>query len=242
LHVLTAGRGIEAAINGEIFRIDPRFRIRLTADYESRVAHYLREHVQPGARCINAGANVGAYVLQLSRWSEPDGSIIAIEPNPGSAAVLRRHVVMNGLTTRVRIEVAALGRVRGRMRLFDPADGSGLGITYDQDASSVPPDVTAKSIDVSVTTLDALCTSAQPDWMIIDVEGAELEVLSGSVETIQRRGDQLSIVVELHPHLWDEGGLGAFQALLRQLGREPVGLTGQRDPLGEYGVVLLRPV
>src|SRR5262249_11807881 len=75
LDVLSGGRGYPVEINGQVFRIDPRFRWGAWPGYEREVARYLAQAIKPGQTCFDVGANVGVYVLQLGRWSAPDGQI-----------------------------------------------------------------------------------------------------------------------------------------------------------------------
>jgi FkbM family methyltransferase len=242
LNALTLGRGVTAEINGELFRLDPRYRGFIQPDYEADLARILRGRMKPGACCLDIGAHVGVYALQLARWTAPGGRIVAFEPNAGTAAVLRRHVHVNGLDARVRIEEAALGRAPGTAVLFGDT-GSGLSRL-----SAPNPDgpAAAGGASVVVLTVDDYCRThhLEPDWILIDVEGFEFDVLSGAMDTIRRRGRALSIVIEIHPTLWPLTGWNssAVEALFHALGRRAVSLVGQRDPLQEYGSIELAPV
>jgi FkbM family methyltransferase len=241
LNAITGGRGVTAEINGEPFRLDPRFRGFIQPDYESDLARILRRRMQPGQSCLDIGAHVGVYALQIARWTAPTGTVIAFEPNASTAAVLRRHVQLNKFSGRVRIEEFAVGRVAGTAVLFGEP-GSGLS------RMSVPnPDAApgAPASPVAVVSVDDYCRIHQlkPDWMLIDVEGFEFDVLAGAVETIRTRGRSLSIVVEIHPTLWPTTGWTAdkVEQLCGSLGRRPVSLIGQRDPLRDYGSIELQP-
>jgi FkbM family methyltransferase len=242
LYALSGGRGVAAELNGEFFRVDPRYRWFLQPHYEADLAGFLRARMRPGQCCLDIGAHVGVYALQVARWTAPGGRVIAFEPNPGTAAVLRRHIRMNGLEAVVRIEGTALGRAAGTAALYGDA-GSGLTRL----SAPNPQDSAASKLGtVDVHTVDDYCAEhhVEPDWMLIDVEGFEFDVVTGATETIRRRGAALSIVVEIHPGLWEPTGWSRtdVDALCRSLGRRILPLTGQRDPLSQYGTVLLEPV
>jgi hypothetical protein len=75
----------------------------------------------------------------------------------------------------------------------------------------------------------------------MDIEGFEVEALGGARATIRAGRGRLGLLVEMHPRLWEVSGTSReeLEALLHELGLRPVGLTRQRDPLGEYGMVRL---
>jgi FkbM family methyltransferase len=234
-----AQRGVPCRLNGVTYRLDAHNDLRLTPDYEARVAAFLRQHVAPGAVCLDVGANVGAYVLQLAHWSRPTGRIIAFEPNPGARAVLERHIRLNQIGDRVVVVPAAVGATAGEavLHAVDSSVMSRLAVPNREIADRVSP------ITVPVVTLDAYCQthSAEPDWLLIDIEGFEIAALDGARELIQRRAGSLGIVVEMHPGDWGIAGTTRADAesLLAELGLHPVSLTGQDDPLAQHGAVYL---
>jgi FkbM family methyltransferase len=235
----SGGRGIPWAINGVTYRIDPRHRHRLGQEYDPPVAAFLRERVRPGAVCLDVGANVGVYVLQLAHWSRPNGRIVAFEPNPGARAVLQRHVALNGLTQRVTVVPAAVGAEAGPATLF-AADADGMSRLAAPNAALAGQ---AAPISVPVVTLDGYCEAEglTPDWLLIDIEGFEISALRGARGLIQKRRSALGIVVEMHPDVWDSAKTPrpVAEATLAELALRAVPLTGQRDPFGEHGQVWL---
>ncbi len=240
LYGLSGGRGLNAQINGDIYRIDPRFRWRLWPEYEAGLAAVLRARVEPGFCCMDVGANIGIYALQMARWSAPAGRVIAFEPNPKTFDVLARHVRMNGLGGRVTLVPMAAGRETGQARLFDLEAGSGLSrLGGANPATEGPVDAT----DVQLTTIDAYCGrfSVRPDLILIDVEGFEFDVLAGAADTIRRARPQ--VFVELHPHMYPDGeasrAVGA--RLIADLGLRPVPVGDARQDPWSVGCVSLEP-
>jgi FkbM family methyltransferase len=233
------GRGIPWAINGVTYRVDPHHRHRLGQNYDAPVAAFLRERVKPGALCIDVGANVGVYVLQFAHWSAPRGKVVAFEPNPGARVILQKHVAMNGLAERVRIVAAAVGETSGEEILY-AAEADGMSRLGEPNKALLGR---VCEISVPVVTLDEYCKAEnlKPDWLFIDIEGFEIAALAGSRELIQSRQGELGIIVEMHPDVWDSANTTRDRAesLLDQLGLRAMPLTGQSDPLGDYGIVHL---
>jgi FkbM family methyltransferase len=238
LERLGGGRGLPWSVNDVPCRIAPRLRARLPREYEPGVARFLASRVRPGDVCLDVGANVGAYVLQLAHWSRPDGKVIAFEPSPAAAKLLAHHVRINGLADRVAIVRAAVGAEPGTAVMHVAgADGRGrLGVANPElagrtDATSVP-----------LTTIDEYCTthSLRPQWILIDIEGFEIAALRGARHTLAAEPPP-AVVVELHPSAWALSGTsrGAAEVLFRELGLTPVPLTASGDPLATHGIVHL---
>jgi len=80
-----------------------------------------------------------------------------------------------------------------------------------------------------------------PDWIVMDIEGYEIRALRGASQTLRRGRPHLGIMVEMHPGLWAASATsrGDLEDLLRAVALRAVPLSGQRDPLGEHGIVRL---
>lgn len=233
------GRGVPWEINGVTYLVDPRQRHRLGQQYDAPVARFLSERVRPGQTCFDVGANVGVYVLQFAHWSGPDGNVVAFEPNPAAREILEKHAIWNGIAARVRIVESAVGAENAQAILYAAdADGmSRLGSPNQAIADRV------SSINVSVITLDHYCDQAgiDPDWLFIDIEGFEIAALMGARDVIKRGRRSLGIIAEMHPNVWGSAHTSKADAVacLDELGLDAIPLTGQTDPLAEYGIVHL---
>jgi FkbM family methyltransferase len=240
LGLLYGRRGMPRPVNGATFRVLPRYRSLFPPEYDAPVAAFLRERVRPGMTCVNVGANLGIYALQFAHWSAPDGRVVAFEPNPSTARVLRRHVVLNGMERRVRVVEAAVASAPGRATFFMAAED---GMSRLGEPNPLLP--ATEPIQVEVTTLDRFLATegVRPDWILVDVEGFEVAVLQGARETLRARPGTPGVVLEMHPDAWRVAGTSRadLEDLLADLGLRPAPLTGQADPLADYGLVHLVP-
>ena len=182
------------------------------------------------------GANIGVYVLQFAHWAGNSGCVIAFEPNPAAVRMLIRHVVMNEIGSMVRIETAAVGSAIGTATLHR------TGMSRLETPNALLNGRT-QPLEVPVTTIDEYCarTGRAPDWMLIDVEGFEFAALLGAVHTLEQGRGKLGLVVEMHPDIWRSASTMRADAerFLSEMKLRAIPLTGQRDPLGEYGLVHL---
>jgi len=231
--------GVPWEVNGETYRIDSRYRHMFGPDYEAAVARFLQHRVRPGDVIFDVGANVGVYVLQLARWTSGDCRIVAFEPNPAARVVLERHLAMNALSDRVLVVPSAVSDQSGAEILWSSGEDGMARLGR-------PNALLREGIEghkVSVTTLDDFVASTRTDprWILMDIEGFEVSALRGARGLIDRLKGKLDLVVELHPRLWDGVGTprAEFEKLLSELRLNIEPITGQEDPLAEYGHVLL---
>ncbi len=139
---------------------------------------------------FDIGANVGFYTLvAATRPGRP--AVFAFEPLPRNVQFLHRHASINGLDN-VTIVEAAVADTVGTAR-FDPGPHASMGHL---DGGG--------SLAVRSTTIDALVLDEQlpmPDLIKIDVEGAELQVLTGADRVVRHRRPILYVAthaVSLH--------------------------------------------
>ena len=134
----------------------------------------------PEANCVDVGANHGAVLAEMRRVA-PRGHHIAFEPLPHLCDLLRRQF------PDVEVHQAALYNEPGEAEFsyfHGQADGwSGLRfrpLPGEQEA-------TVEQIKVRLEVLDrVLAPDYRPAVIKIDVEGAELQVLQGAVQTLGR--------------------------------------------------------
>ena len=154
----------------------------------------LDQIVGPGSVCIDVGAAAGLYTLALSRLVGPSGLVHSVEPlaiarpfwtrvlGAESGGNVRHHTVALGGepgSGTMSVPVGRYGAVTGRS--FLAGRSSGLGSNAEFRAH--------KNINVAVQTLDGLVERAglpRVDFIKIDVEGAELHVLQGGEQVIEK--------------------------------------------------------
>ena len=138
----------------------------------------LDDYVKPTDIAWDIGANSGTYAIHLSRLAS---KVFAFEPVPHNADVLgdviRRARLPNVTTSRLAIS----DRV-GHARMTIPTTGFYGGFYLARIADY-------GELDVELSTVDALIAAGvpEPDFIKCDVEGAELQVLKGARELIERR-------------------------------------------------------
>jgi FkbM family methyltransferase len=138
---------------------------------------------QPPRVFFDVGANYGLdSILLLSQGI----TTVSFEPNPACHAYFLEAARLNGLCP--RIEAVALGGAEGQAQLSFYADETWNGSLLGVAASQLTASPNLSHVSVPVTTLDAFVrnTGLHPDLIKMDVEGNELNVLSGAMETLRQ--------------------------------------------------------
>ncbi len=160
--------------------------------------------VGPGSVCIDIGAAAGLYTVALSQLAGPTGQVHSIEPLPfvhplwtrvlrgGTGRNVHRHALALGVEPgkgTMSVPMGRYGAVTGRSFLAWKTDGLGSNSEFRGH----------KEVPVEVDTLDGLCTRldlTRLDFLKIDVEGAELHVLEGGREAVDRFRPTILVEIE----------------------------------------------
>ena len=138
----------------------------------------IKRSIGPGSVCFDVGAHIGYYSLLLSKLVGPTGRVISFEPMPYTNSFLRRNLQNNNIRN-VTVEQAAVGVSNGSVRMGSPSDGR-LGQSSISDSGSTEVRCTTIDLEVARLGLDRL------DFIKMDVEGFELQALTGASRTIHR--------------------------------------------------------
>jgi len=132
----------------------------------------------PDKNIIDIGAHIGWYSVNMASKCN---HIYSFECSPKSFNYLCANIALNNLDYKVTKYNYALSNEEGITKYYirSPNDGGGNGISkFDYDDIHNTP-----SIDVPKKTLDSFGLT-NINFIKIDVEGHEKEVLEGSVQTI----------------------------------------------------------
>ncbi len=172
------------------FAVDARShlfeRIVAEGDYEPELAALCRAHLDPARDAIDVGGNVGFFSVLMAE-ALPGRRVLAIEPTPGAHARLVANVARNGVAERVVVfnGVAAEDTAERTMQVIDGMEEyASLGSLVHQAVAGQA----GSAVAVAASTVDALVEAhgLTPGFIKIDVEGAELSVLTGARETLRR--------------------------------------------------------
>lgn len=175
----------------------------ISPNHEQKVANVLNA-IPSGGIFIDVGAHIGKYSLKLAMKGV---KVIAIEPDPITFRALTMGTKLNRFENVKSLNIAL-------------SDHNGVATFYrrrSSDASSIKkPDYAIAVMKCIVKKLDTLVQEMglrRIDYIKIDVEGAEIEVIRGSLKTLAKF--KPSLIVEC-----ENGNIDQLSTLLTRLGYE----------------------
>jgi FkbM family methyltransferase len=131
--------------------------------------------ITPGSVVFDLGGHVGFYTLLASELVGPTGKVYVFEPVPRNIYFLKEHLRLNRADN-VTVLEAAVAHKSGVMS-FDEGPDSSMGHLASDG-----------KLQVKTVALDELITMGEipvPDYMKLDIEGAELLALLGSKSMLE---------------------------------------------------------
>lgn len=157
-------------------------------------------------RVLDLGANIGLAVLDVKR-RHPRAHVVALEPDPKVCAYLRRNLRENGATDVVVREVAAWTEDTTLRFWSEGADAGRI------DAGAASRE--RASIDVVAIDARTLFDDGPFDFVKMDIEGAEAEVLPVCAPFLR---ETPFLFVEYHGRAGEAGHLPQTIATMSELG------------------------
>jgi len=154
--------------------------------------------LKQGMTCLDIGSNIGYYVCLESNSVGQNGKVIAIEPSPTNFKYLKKNVELQRISN-VEIFNFACGNEAGEIDFFI-SDRSNWSRVASKDFIDAPPDAIVKTIKVPIKKIDSFIQEkslTQLDYIRMDVEGYEVNILKGMQKTIEKFKPLLHIEIHL---------------------------------------------
>lgn len=158
--------------------------------YGYRKQRLIARTVRPNTVFYDVGANVGFYAL-LGSVLVGGGKVFAFEPLPSNVAYLRQHLALNHIRNVEVFELAI-------------SDENAIASFEDESTGSMGHLSGVGQIKVQTVTLDSLLQQRKilpPDYIKMDIEGAELRALKGAERCVRQHRPQIFLAthgLEIH--------------------------------------------
>lgn len=139
--------------------------------------------IAPSDVIVDVGANIGAFTV-FAALQATSGRVISLEPVATNFSLLRANVQGNGLSN-VQLVHAGVASQHGKRELFLSDLSTGRHSLYAEVAGH-----TSRREVVQMTTIEELFAAygvVRCDYLKLDCEGAEFEILTALDEEVARR-------------------------------------------------------
>lgn len=150
---------------------------------EQEVATVMIRSLRPGDFAIDVGANVGVFTVLMAALVGPNGTVVAVEPDPYNLTVLRKNLRLNNLMN-VRVVERPLWHSEEEITFYPCCDSTGSGAVWDVTSwpgnkktrfeNLEPVRFMSSTLDKEIRRVGRRCTLIK-----IDTEGADESVLHG---------------------------------------------------------------
>jgi FkbM family methyltransferase len=175
--------------------------------YELPIQNIFSQHLHQGNVFYDIGANVGFFSIIAARLVGSTGQVYAFEPGEGNANSIRHNARLNNFS-QIEVIQKAVSDTPGEGELLLAQYSGGHALA----TADAPPDLAGK-VTVELVTIDDLIAQNQikpPNFVKVDIEGAELDALRGMTETIKQY--KPIIIYEI-----DDGDRVAYQRKYQEL-------------------------
>ncbi|MFC6687899.1 FkbM family methyltransferase [Jhaorihella thermophila] len=162
--------------------------------YEQHECELVKAHLRPGDRVLEIGCGIGLVSILATKVCG-EGNVFSHEANPEMEQVIRANYALNGLTPNLTMRAVTAD---GRDLTFHRQDNVLSSSIYDRGLG-------AQQITIPSTAINDALAAAKANVVIMDVEGAEEELLpAADLSAVQ------TMIIEMHPHIIGENRVRAL--------------------------------
>ena len=184
------------------------------------VEHYLP---QPDDIVWDVGAHAGASAYFFAQMVGPSGRVYAFEPDEDNYSYLIKNIELHGLRNVIPVKTALSGETGTATFNMDGTMAAGLSEFVEYTDSQT-------SRTVATRTLQDACAEigSVPNYVKMDIEGAELAVIRGSLSYL--KDHSIHFAIESNHKVGGEYTRGPLEALFSQIGYQ----VKSSDESGEF--------
>lgn len=165
--------------------------------FEPEIVEVAKQYITEGSTVLDVGANFGQMTLFFSQFVGEKGRVISFEADDFSCSVLEKNIAANSRTNIMPICKAVYNK-SGEVMFYPVPDFKRFSAygSYGLDPNA------KQGRKVETLAIDSLNIQSPISFMKVDVQGSDLFVLQGAIETIRRH--QMPIIFEYEEQFQEE--------------------------------------
>jgi FkbM family methyltransferase len=169
--------------------------------------HGFSPHFGPPTTVVDVGANIGIFSL-FAAWYWRQADVLAYEPAPKNYQCLAANVARSN-ASRIKTFPLAVGHARTTQVLYLKPEAGWHSLIPDERSIS---QVLVETIDLSAVV--DTCEEQRIDFLKIDCEGAEYQIVQGNEALLERHVTHLA----MEYHEFDDHRVGELEGVLNNAG------------------------
>lgn len=198
--------GLSRAVSMQVHDREDRVSAELinSGIWEAFETRLLVHRLKPGSVFVDVGANIGYYTVIADALVGKTGAIYAFEPERENFSLLQKNANQSACG-HITLTHAGLSNRNGRAQLFLSINNLGDHRLFDRGKR--------QSQQVNLLAGDDFFSGQHIDFLKIDTQGAEYQVIDGLKHTIQDNIEHLDMVLEFWPWGLLEAGSSAGELI-----------------------------
>ena len=174
-----------------ISRVIRKFNFKTRWPREPEFMHLFHEKIKTDSSVIDLGANIGYLTLYFKKVLNVKNKILAIEPEITNFKFLKENIKLNNLENEV---------ICKNLAIADENIDKYLQVSNHSNLHKITNEITSNKIKCKTLSTILKEENFVPDFIKMDVEGAEIEVVKGFREYLKKTKHKISILFEVHPN------------------------------------------
>ena len=202
LDKLTKKNGVAITVNGLKLKVPGRFYKYFEPHYESNNFSFFIKMAKPGMTCLDIGSHIGIYSVYMARFCE--AMVFSFEPSPVTMNILKQIIALNHCEEKIKPFAVAITEHSGirdfylnkhatrQTETISVAEANAL------QSRDLGKTIITETIQVTTISIDDFAEQnhTRINFIKIDAEGSELEILRGARKTFLK--DKPSGILGIH--------------------------------------------
>lgn len=160
--------------------------LKITATaFDTEILNIAKNYIRKDDVVWDIGANVGVFAFAAANRAGPQGQVFAVEPDIWLANLIRRSINLSqNQDLSISLLPTAISDKNGIETLLIARRGRASNTLVKAGGNSQMGGIREKQLVTTITLDQLLEVSPPPNFIKIDVEGAEIFVLKGAAQTL----------------------------------------------------------